>query len=82
MARGAIALSLIIGGAVALVSQTTSALTRGGTNGAQQTSVQEPASDSQHLRDDIKALEHCCRGWLTAEQPFFSWHMITPGSVS
>jgi hypothetical protein len=57
MARGAIALVLFIGCAVAFGSQTTSALTRGGTNAAQQTSVQVPASDSQHLRDEIKALE-------------------------
>src|SRR5206468_10272772 len=31
--------------------------TRRGTNAAQQTSVQVPASDSQHLRDEIEALE-------------------------
>src|SRR5258708_7242395 len=57
MARGGIALALSIGCAVAFASQITSPVTRGGTNAAQQMSKQVPASDSQHLRDEIKALE-------------------------
>src|SRR5260370_33527996 len=57
MAASVITLGLFIGCAVAFGSQTASALTRGGTNAAQQTPVQVPASDSQHLRDAIKALE-------------------------
>jgi sugar lactone lactonase YvrE len=57
MARRAITLSLFIGCAVALAWQTPSAVTRGGMNSAQQTPVQVPATDSQHFRDEIKALE-------------------------
>ncbi len=57
MARRAITLSLFIGCAVALAWQTTSALTRGGTNAEQQTPVQVSASDSQHFRDEIRTLE-------------------------
>lgn len=57
MARGTITLSLFIGCAVALAWQTPSAVTRGGMNAEQQTPVQVPATDSQHFRDEIKALE-------------------------
>jgi sugar lactone lactonase YvrE len=57
MARRAIILSLFIGCPVALAWQTPSAVTRGGTNAEQQTPVQVPATDSQHFRDEIKALE-------------------------
>jgi hypothetical protein len=52
-----IALGLLIGCSMALASQATSTATRGGTDGAQQTSVQVPAADSQRLRDEIKAVE-------------------------
>ena len=57
MARGAIALGLLVGSAVAFASLTTSAVTCEGTNAAQQTPVQVPASDAQRLREEIKALE-------------------------
>lgn len=58
MARAAITLGLFIGCAVAFAGQTTSALTPVGTNAAQQTPAEVPASGSQHFRDEIKALEH------------------------
>jgi sugar lactone lactonase YvrE len=57
MARVVIAIGLLIGCSVVFASQAVSDVTRGGTDAAQQTSVQAPASDSQRLRNEITVVE-------------------------